>query len=121
MVDNCRGQNKNRTMIFLMIWLVSKGIFKEVQHKLLIKGHTFLACVRDFAQIEKLKRRSRVHTPDDLCSVISKAKFHHPLTPIKMQPTNFLDVITAVDSVISTKRFLCKKNLCLNALLKILQ
>lgn len=102
--DNCPGQNKNRTMLFLMIWLVCVGIFSEVQHKFLLKGHTFLACDRDFGHIEKRKRKSQVLIPKDLCKVISDAKYEHQLTPLMMHSTNFFDFTKTADTVIDTKK-----------------
>lgn len=54
-IDNCCGQNKNKMMLFL--WM-SIGLYKEVNHKFLVSGHSFLDCDRDFALIEKWKRVS---------------------------------------------------------------
>lgn len=43
--DNCIGQNKNRMILFLMIYLVTTGIFDNIQQKYLVSGHSYLACV----------------------------------------------------------------------------
>lgn len=54
--DNCVGQNKNKMLLFLWIYLVTKGYFQEINQKFLVSGHSFLSCDRDFAHIEKRKR-----------------------------------------------------------------
>lgn len=39
--DNCSGQIKNRMLIFLYMYIVERGIFKSVEHKFLLSGHSF--------------------------------------------------------------------------------
>jgi hypothetical protein len=53
--DNCIGQNKNRMIIFLYVYLTVNGTFDSIEHRYLVSGHSFLPCDRDFAQIEKRK------------------------------------------------------------------
>lgn len=54
--DNCCGQNKNKMMIFLWVYLSCIGMYTEINHKFLVGGHSFLSYYRDFAVIEKRKR-----------------------------------------------------------------
>ena len=63
--DNCAAQNKNRMMVFLMLFLVAHEVFDEVTQKFLMSGHSFLSCDRDFAMIEKRKRRSSLILPSE--------------------------------------------------------
>lgn len=51
--DNCIGQNKNKMILFLWIYLTITGKFDEINHKFQVSGHSFLSCDRGFAQIEK--------------------------------------------------------------------
>ena len=44
--DNCSGQNKNRFVIFYLLWRVMVGLDDEVILYFLILGHTKNVCVR---------------------------------------------------------------------------
>lgn len=37
--DNCAGQNKNKTLLVFMLFLVNMGIFDEIIQKILVSGH----------------------------------------------------------------------------------
>ena len=45
-VDNCRGQNKNKHIVRFLMWLVETRVFKRIELCFLIKGHTQNACDR---------------------------------------------------------------------------
>lgn len=45
-----------------------------------MKGHTFLACDRDFGVIEKTKKRSKAMVPMDVVRIIASAKVKNPFT-----------------------------------------
>jgi hypothetical protein len=47
-LDNCGGQNKNRMVLRLAIWLVKTGVFKKVNFIFLVRGHTKNPCDRMF-------------------------------------------------------------------------
>ena len=72
--DNCIGQNKNRIILFLFIYLVANGFFEEIEHKFLLSGHSYLPCDRDFAQIEKRKKVTKNFVPADLENMIRQAR-----------------------------------------------
>lgn len=40
--DSCFGQNKNFTLICLWNWFINRKQFKQIDHKFLVRGHTFL-------------------------------------------------------------------------------
>ncbi len=42
--DNCSGQNKNKTVLKLALWLDKMGYCKQVNFVFLIVGHTKNAC-----------------------------------------------------------------------------
>lgn len=58
--DNCSGQNKNQMLIYLWMYLIAKGYLDEVHQKFLLVGHSYLSCYRDFALIEKKKKKKSV-------------------------------------------------------------
>lgn len=101
--DNCAAQNKNRMMIFLLLFLVAQGIFDEVTQKFLMSGHSFLSCDRDFAVIEKRKRRSKPIIPEDLHGVVRSAKHMNPFQVVDMESEGaFFDFHEAADNIINT-------------------
>lgn len=53
--DNFSGQNKNWVLISLWQQLVNEEIFKSIEYRYLVVGHTHLPSDRDFAVIEKFK------------------------------------------------------------------
>ncbi|KAJ8929459.1 hypothetical protein NQ314_017839 [Rhamnusium bicolor] len=53
--DNCCGQNKNRMMMFKLLFLVSLNGFESIEQTFLVSGHSFLSCDRDFAYVKKRK------------------------------------------------------------------
>ena len=50
--DSCFGQNKNFQMICFWNWQINQGRFSQVDHKFLVRGHTYLPNDR---HIEKRK------------------------------------------------------------------
>ena len=51
--DGCGGQNKNHTLIGYLYDIHARGIYEVLDHKFLVRGHTFLENDTDFSQIEK--------------------------------------------------------------------
>lgn len=63
--DNCGGQNKNWTIMALWLHLVRTKVYKSIEHRFLVAGHTHLPCDRDFAAIEKHKKYlGQVYSPE---------------------------------------------------------
>ena len=93
--DGCAGQNKkNHTMVGFLTSLVRNGDFLSINHKFLVRGHTYLPNDRDFAQIEKQKPTAQVHLPQDWISHIQKAKKKHPFTVTSLTWEAFKDYKT---------------------------
>ena len=59
--DRCIGQNNNWQMIALMQYLVVGKYFSSVEQKFMTTGHSFLPCDRNFAVIERAKKRAKVY------------------------------------------------------------
>lgn len=102
--DNCIGQNKNRMLLFLMIYLVATGKFDSIQQKFLISGHSYLACDRDFAQIEKRKRVTKTFVPNDIEKMITEARHNNPFVVHPLERPDFKDFQKACDSILNTTK-----------------
>ena len=89
--DSCFGQNKNYVMVCFWSWLIVRGMFSRIDHKFLVRGHTYLPCDRDFALIEKKKNSAKVYVPDDWDDVIKQSRPSNPFHIQKMSKEKFLD------------------------------
>ena len=76
--DGCSGQNKNHTIISLLADLQRQGVYEVINHKFLVRGHTFLENDRDFSQIEKRKKNPQALVPDDWQKVVREANLRKP-------------------------------------------
>ncbi len=65
--DNCTGQNKNNTVLKLVLFLVELGYFEEVVFHFLVVGHTKNACDRYFNQLKRLHWKTNSYTMKELC------------------------------------------------------
>lgn len=54
--DSCFGQNKNFVMMSLFNTLINEETFSRIDHKFLVRGHTYLPNDRDFGHISKVKK-----------------------------------------------------------------
>ena len=62
------------TMVGFLASLAMKGDFCSINHKFLVRGHTYLPNDRDFAQVGKQKAVAQVHLLQDWIPYIQKAK-----------------------------------------------
>ena len=77
--DSCAGQNKNFYIIAFWQMLLANGRFGQIEHKFPEVGHTYMDSDRDFAQIEKLCRKTeRVFTVDEYHTLMRNAKRRNP-------------------------------------------
>ena len=72
-LDNCGGQNKNRMVLRLALFLVETGKFKCVRFVFLVRGHTKNACDRLFNLLKKTYRASDIYTLNQLHNVLNEA------------------------------------------------
>jgi hypothetical protein len=68
--DNCTGQNKNNTVLKLMVWLTEMGYFKEVNFIFLIVGHTKNAADRIFNLVKLQYRKRNLYTFGQLTEAV---------------------------------------------------
>ncbi|KAK5648470.1 hypothetical protein RI129_003362 [Pyrocoelia pectoralis] len=102
--DNCGGQNKNRILLFTLIFLAANGVFETIEQKFLVSGHSFMPCDRDFALIEQRKKVTKAHVPSDLHAIVRSARYTPPFQVIDMIPNGFWDLKRAADEYINTTK-----------------
>lgn len=71
-MDNCRGQNKNRMVLRLAVFLVECGFFKRVNIIFLVRGHTKNACDRLFNLMKLRFHKEDCYTFSQLKTLLSK-------------------------------------------------
>ena len=71
--DNCTGQNKNRFMVYYLMWRVMTGLHKEIKLSFLLVGHTKFAPDWCFGLFKQLFKKTRVGTINDIAEVAEKS------------------------------------------------
>ncbi|XP_072399201.1 uncharacterized protein [Diabrotica undecimpunctata] len=91
--DNCSGQNKNNTVIRMMMYLCEIKKFNEVKLTFPVRGHSFMPNDRDFGIIRrKLKQEERYYTINEVEELIMKSsKIDGKFSVIKMTADDFID------------------------------
>lgn len=102
--DNCSGQNKNRMMVMTIIYLLAKGIFKSVEMKFLVTGHSYMPCDRDFGVIEKRKRLCKAMIPAEIEDIVRSSKLSKPFKVVSMQRNDFFDIAKEADKFLNTTK-----------------
>ncbi len=69
--DNCRGHNKNKYVMWYLVWLVSTGRLKRAEIKFMIKGHTHFIVDSGIGHTKRELRRSDVFCLDHWAEVIN--------------------------------------------------
>jgi hypothetical protein len=73
--DNCSGQNKNNTVLKLLLWLVEMGYFKRVNFVFLVVGHTKNSADRLFNALKLDYRNQNIYTIRELIKCLSRSKY----------------------------------------------
>jgi hypothetical protein len=77
--DNCFSQNKNRYMFGFLDNLCARGSFSQIEIFYPLPGHSMMAIDREFAKIERKKRRmEKFNSPEDWLTLIKNAKIEKP-------------------------------------------
>lgn len=72
--DSCGGQNKNKNIGKLFMYVVHSTNIQQIDHKFFVPGHSYMECDRDFALIEKQKKNNPlVFVPSHWTEIIKKA------------------------------------------------
>lgn len=80
--DNCAGQNKNWLKMSLWLQMIREGLFEKIEHRFLVSGHTFLPSDRDFALIEKYKKKKLIKF---LVRMIGMKQFRNQIKKIRLR------------------------------------
>lgn len=89
--DSCFGQNKNSQIICFWSNLILQKRFTRIDHKYLVRGHTYLPNDRDFAQIEKRKASAKVYLPEQWEEIIRESCPSKPFRIQRMTKEKFFD------------------------------
>lgn len=90
-------QNKNRMIVFLLMFLVANGVYDRIDHTFLVSGHSFLPSGRDITLIE-MPKKVFLLVPEDLKRLIPRASGNQTFHVVTMQGKDFLDVQKAADA-----------------------
>ena len=71
--DNCRGQNKNKYVMWYLIWLAATNRVKHVEFKFMIKGHTQFIVDSNIGHIKRNLRQNDVFCLDHWKGVIDSS------------------------------------------------
>lgn len=71
--DNCTGQNKNRYMMYYLMWRVLTGLHREVKISFLLVGHTKFAPDWCFGLMKQCFRRTKIGDLDDIANCVSQS------------------------------------------------
>ncbi|XP_033629960.1 uncharacterized protein LOC117292140 isoform X2 [Asterias rubens] len=67
--DNCSGQNKNRYMLFYLMWRTLHGLHKDISLNFMVAGHTKFSPDWCFGLLKQKYRRTQVSTLEDIARV----------------------------------------------------
>lgn len=73
----------------LLIYLISKSIYKNVEQNFLLSGYSYFTCDRDFALVKKRKRVGKMYTPENIEKMIAKARHQKSFNVIHVQKNDF--------------------------------
>jgi hypothetical protein len=86
-MDNCSGQNKNKMVLRLVVYLVERGYFHRVTFAFLIVGHTKNPCDRLFNLAKLTYRKSNVFTHQQFLEKVGENQHvtAYPVTAANMK------------------------------------
>ena len=86
--DNCCGQNKNKTVLRMLLLLVKLRVCVVARAVFLVKGHTKNDCDRLFNLMKIGTRKRNIYTPGDLLEAINS---HEDIDAIQVDDGDFKD------------------------------
>ena len=84
--DNCGGQNKNRMVLRLLLYIVQRGACDVANAIFLVKGHTKNDCDRMFNLMKQEYRKKNSYVPED---VEERLAAHKDITMMRTRVTHF--------------------------------
>lgn len=91
--DACGGQNRNHTLIRMLLTLTISGRFKIIHQYFPVRGHSFLPCDRNFATVKRnMRSQDRIYATEKYDELISMAqKAGNPFVVYQVQNDEILD------------------------------
>jgi hypothetical protein len=71
--DNCTGQNKNKTLLWYLMWRVMTGLHDSITYSFMIPGHTKFSPDGFFGLFKHKLRHSDVNCVDDIAEVVKQS------------------------------------------------
>lgn len=68
--DNCGGQNKNKFILWYLMWRTTIGMEDDIKLHFLVAGHTKNRCDGAFGLVKRELKRRNVNTPRDMVEVV---------------------------------------------------
>lgn len=91
--DNCAGQNKNNTLVRMMMGLCETKRFNDIKVTFPVRGHSFMPNDRDFGIIRrKLRKEERYYTVNEVVELIKhSSKNPNKFSIVEMKADDFID------------------------------
>jgi len=91
--DACGGQNRNSKVVAMWMYIVQTTPIKEINHKFMVSGHSYLPNDSDFGVIErKVSRTSQMYVPSDWYKAISTCNRKNPFEVNEMSQESMVSV-----------------------------
>ena len=105
--DNCTGQNKNNTVLKLLVYLAEMGYFKKVNFIFLIVGHTKNSADMLFNALKMKYHREDIHTMAQMIEILDNSD---SVTVHPSEEADFYDWETFLDLFYSDYKNKIKQN-----------
>ena len=71
--DNCTGQNKNRYLMYYLMWRILTGFHTEVKISFLPVGHTKFSLDWCFGLFKRRYRKTKIGCLDDIVAAVNQS------------------------------------------------
>jgi hypothetical protein len=91
--DACGGQNRNHKITLMWMHICQVSSIREINHKFMVSGHSYLPNDRDFGVIERATNKANeLYVPEQWCQLIEKCNQKNPFEVKRMQQSMFVSV-----------------------------
>lgn len=97
--DCCGGQNRNRFIASLLIYMNNNLKFNSITLKFLESGHTQMEADSIHSTIEKCKRDATIYSPEEWPTLIRQARRKQPYNVTTLQFSDILDLKTLLNDL----------------------
>lgn len=90
--DSCPGQNRNNTVTRFWLSLTDTERFQQIVHYFPIRGHSYLACDRNFSVVKRaIKKLDRIYTMKECLEIVVNSSAKGNFTGIMVDGEDILD------------------------------